>query len=58
MKIAGAYYYGRGKRHENSRYYTRHYYLEVGPGKKIRDGSGTDPGRIRDGSGTDPGRVD
>jgi hypothetical protein len=24
--------------------------LEVGPGQKIRDGSGMDPGRIRDGS--------
>ena len=31
--------------------------LEVGPGKKIWDGSGTDPGRIQDRSRTDPGRI-
>jgi hypothetical protein len=31
--------------------------IEVGPGQKIRDGSGTDPEQIRDGSGTDPGRI-
>ncbi len=33
--------------------------IEVGPGNKIQDGSGTDPGQIRDGSGTGrlPGSV-
>jgi len=31
--------------------------LEVGPGKKIWDGSGTDPGRIQDRSRMDPGRI-